>query len=319
MDAQTEPSTTEAAPSAESQLEAAIGEMAAAITKPTGEPAAEVAAPPADAEPVKEAPLSPQMVALARRDKQLRERETKLKAEFAAREKELADKAAALGSAEELVALYKASPGKFAAKLGLTKEQAQELAKAQWYEAMGDEAPPEVKSTAAMRELEQKLAALEAAREADRKAMEAERAMANVHAARASYRASIDTYIKGELADAPLVKAYAEDTPADVAAQLFELGLRHAESNPEDPIKGPAELVALLNAALEEQVAPLRKRGIMADPKATPKNVPEAKAPSALTNQRASAASKRTTEVASEEERIREALKEFEARASMVP
>jgi hypothetical protein len=73
---------------------------------------------------------------------------------------------------------------------------------------------------------------------------------------------------------------------------------------------GPADLVALLEQELEVQVAPLRKRGFLSvTPKVESNSEPEARAPSALTNQRAATASKKRTADLSDEERFKAALK----------
>lgn len=275
-------------------------------------------APEVVAEPVAETPpvveqLSPQMAQLARRDKGLRERETKLKADLAAYEAASAELAASKGTASDFVKLFQSDIVAAAKRAELTTEQMQAKATELWYAAMGEKAPAEVQANSKFREFQDEIAALKAAREEDKKANEAARIEAQSEGARRTYANSIHTYVTSAFDGAPLVKAFAEENPAGVSEQLFQLGLRHAQANPTAEVLSPADLVKQFEAALEKEMAPLRKRGLLNDPKVTTPSVPEARAPSALTNQRAAAASKSRTATTSDEERLKQAIREYEA------
>lgn len=291
-------------------LEAAIGASdappPAADTAPVEPVAAPAEAAPAVAPPkVEEKPpepeaLSPQMEAIARREKRAMERDKAI----GDREKALAEKEKTLATLDELASIAKGGNAKaLAERLGLTKEAAQGLARSLWYEAMGEEAPADVRQQAELRQLREEQARQAKLLEEERAARASEREQSRVESARAQYAGQISAYVSAPFEGAPLVKAYAEESPQEMAQQLFSLGLRYAEANPEEPAPTPADLVKQMEAALEEQIAPLRKRGLLSTtPKANTTPVPEATAPAALTSQRAAtAATMRAAELSDEE------------------
>ena len=237
--------------------------------------AAVQAAKPADPAAAAAAQVSPQLAAIARRERELQRASTERETKLAAREKELEGKLAQVELVERAAAMAKADPVALFKALGI-KDGFAEIGELLYFEAMGDKAPPELAERKRQRALDERMAAIEA-----REQQAAEREQRATQAAAderliAGYKTQIrgvavpkaGETLKVELAGAdgkpehralPHVQALAEELPDQLVDALYEMAARKAEADPTAKPPTPAELAAELEENLKRELAPFRK------------------------------------------------------------
>lgn len=277
-------------------------------------------AKPAEVEPAKpDEQLSPQMQAIARREKRLLDERTAIKAEREAFEKERQEWQSSKGSLDEFQRLARTDIAALAEKLQLTADQRKELATELWYSGEPeDKRPKEFRQQAKQRTeaevLKERLEKLERERAEERKSLEQERQRVEAERAREGFLGHVTKAV--DPAKAPLVADFLEVDEQGVKADLWHLAMQMQEADPESDID-PSALVGRYEAILAGKFGKLRSKWSpsgTSTKSGSPVETERKASPTTLSNQRTATQTKGRTEPQTDDERLLEAARFLESR-----
>jgi hypothetical protein len=231
-----EPAPTDAAPEAESA------------------PSEQAEAPEAKPEP--DAPISPQLAAVARAKRKADAEIATARAELEKQRAEIEERAKGLGQAEELTKLALTDPAKFFEQIGAKDRK--EIARLLWFAELGDQAPAEYRERIRARSMEQQIEELRQEREKERQEAEQRAQVDQGRQMITAYRGAIESHLAEVPETMPLVRAAAGHDSQGTADALMQLAIRHAEANPSGQPLTPPQLAQMLEGALEKELAPFR-------------------------------------------------------------
>jgi hypothetical protein len=239
--------------------------------------------PEAKAEDGKAAEKDPQVASrlalIQRREKEQKAQDAARNAKTGQREEAVAAREAKVGNVEAFIAHAEADPIGFI--LSRVKDPAllKAAAEASWIASLGDAAPPEqrakLQQRSAMSAQDQRMAKLEA--ENARLASLYENT--KIEQAATAYRSQLQASLEQLPEHLEVVRMYAEDQPAQVAAALYDIQRRHIEANPGAELLPVDELAEALEKSLAPNVAPILKKlkGSNGKPAAPAKTTPAPK------------------------------------------
>lgn len=298
-----------------------------ARSAPEPEPEAPQEDPPKPEEKGPEKPLeepaleaaSPQLAAIARREKKQREAHEVRMTELKAKEAELT-------AAQERIEAFEAAkkramhdPVGFYKTLGVEKGYA-DIARELYAAELGDDAPKELKERSVTRRLEQQIDELRREREEEKRARTEEQRQSRERAAMSQYQGQLLDYSKAIPETLPHLRVLAKDDPQSVADTLFRLAVQVAkDASPGDTPPTAAKLAEMYEASLRKEFARFGEIYVSKtpqDPKlTTPAVAEELKSASPRTLTNASTATRTTPRppALTEDERVARAVQVLES------
>lgn len=272
-------------------------------------------------EPVKvEERLTPQMEALARKDRAILEKRQALKAERDSFEAERQKWQAERVEVEKVELLARTDLVSLAERVKLSPQERQKLAIELWESAQpGDKQTPQyreqVKQRTQLTETQERLAKLEAENKAaQERAAQAEQQAKAVQLGE-TIVTSVSSIVENYLDKAPYTAALLKHDRAGVREDLWALAQAHWESDPDSELT-PAMLIERYEPLLAAKFEPIKK--VLGLAQQTPKNASpseaEKKPSTTLSASRTAAPTKARPEPKSDEDLIRDAAAFLESR-----
>lgn len=240
-------------------LEQAVVDIKAAKAAPAdaaAEPVDTAVAKPAEpaAETVEDPETAKRLGAIARSERRAREGLAAREGEIIAREAKLQEQLARVSAIEAAQARAKADPIGFLRSMGVDVD-----AEEAWAEKLGQQAPPELRQKIAMRQMERKVAQLEADRAAEVKQYQAQQAQQQQAQLWERARVEVEHDILPALPDTLThVKASAKHNPARTAATLLDMARAAKNADPHGPPPDIKALAEKLEKALVDEIAPYK-------------------------------------------------------------
>ena len=208
----------------------------------------EPAKPP---DPKEEAAVARGLAALALREKQGKDAHIARLAELKKREDAIAAREAKVAAGEKSHEAFLLDPVGTLKAMGIEKGFA-DIAKALWYEELGEDAPKEAKENRGVAELRRQMMDMRRQMEAQTRAAEQARVEAEQRASIEAYKAKLASDLPSLPESCKYVKKLASIRPERITQALMRAANAYAE---EDPYRAPPTTVELAEM-LEKEIAP---------------------------------------------------------------
>lgn len=229
---------------------------------------------PAPSPPIADERFAPRLQKLMEREAAAVAREQALKAQ----EAELASIRAQKAELEAAKARFLANPTDYLRKLAPELKPA-DLAKALWYESLGDDAPIEHRVKKTERAAQQTVEELRAEIEAERQRHSQAEEDAKMEAAHHQYVGALKSIATAVPDEYPLVKAFSSQDPERVTRGLYRMAQKHARAT-NGEVATPSQCAAML----QKELAGLQAALTPTAPAAPPPSKAAPGTPSSLRN-----------------------------------